>query len=280
MARAFFKRGAVKSFEDKDIFFVLTKKCYTEAKALNQNGMIKLPVSLLILTMTMSSFLSLDTAYAESHLEGTNIVDSSGTIYMISRPENTRRPDVDPGARMIKRPYPSASVFLSYGFNSWNKVVPANPEDLALQTSSLMTFYVGSLVNDRGTIYLVSQDGKFGFTSAQAFLGLGYKWKNVISGDTSSIRNIDSISSASIVHPPGSLINQNGVIYYMSPYCVCKRPFSKAEDFLSWGFSWDQVVPANDYDRLVEDRSNDSVFGMMTRRQSNSISPTVLPSPP
>jgi len=64
-------------------------------------------------------------AQAQVHAAGTNVSDSSGTVWMVM-PDGTRRA------------YTSAGAFLSYGFNSWGAVVPASAEDLALPQGSFI----------------------------------------------------------------------------------------------------------------------------------------------
>ena len=115
-------------------------------------------------------------ASAAPDADGTNIVDSSGTVYMIIAGQ--------------RRPYTSAGAFLSYGFNSFASVVPASSDDLALPVGSFIPPQDGSIIcsnkgSDMGTCYEISSGMKYGFTSAAVFTGLGFSFANSLSGDVS-----------------------------------------------------------------------------------------------
>lgn len=71
--------------------------------------------------------------------------------------------------------YTSPGAFLSYKFNSWDKVATANSADLALNVSSdYLAPRNGSLINDKGTIYIITHRARVGFASEAVFKGLGY----------------------------------------------------------------------------------------------------------
>lgn len=71
----------------------------------------------------------------------------------------------------------------------------------------------GSLVVDRGTVFIIYQGKKYGFTAKEVFLGLNYKFSNVVAGDLSHIPEGAPIASAEFGHGHGTLININGTIY-------------------------------------------------------------------
>jgi hypothetical protein len=153
-------------------------------------------------------------ASAQQHAVGTNVV-SNGTVYFINSSNQ-------------KQPYTSAGAFLSYGFNSWAGVQAASPEDLALPTGSYVPPMDGSLINDQGTVYIMTNGSRAGFTSAAVFTGLGYSFSNVIPGDTSFMNTLSPISSTAMAHPAGTLVNQAGTVYLMTssgkqgiPYWQC-----------------------------------------------------------
>jgi hypothetical protein len=118
-----------------------------------------------------------------THADYTNVAAPDGTVYRI---ENGTR-----------YPYTSAGAFLSYGFNTWGAVVPATTGDMALPVATYRpsgstqqtTYFIpprnGSLINDKGTIYLITNGTRVGFANAQSFLELGYSFSNAQPGDTS-----------------------------------------------------------------------------------------------
>ena len=174
-------------------------------------------------------------ASASQHAVGTNVV-SNGTVYFVNTSGQ-------------KQPYTSAGAFLSYGVNSWAGVQSASAEDLALPTGSYVPPMDGSLINDKGTVYIMTNGSRAGFTSAAVFTGLGYSFSNVIPGDTSFMNTLAPISSSAISHLPGTLVNQSGTVYLMSS--TGKMGIPSLAVFQSWGYSWNNVVPANSYDAAV-----------------------------
>jgi len=105
----------------------------------------------------------------------------------------------------------------------------------------------GTLINDYGTIYITYKNSKSGFTSAQAFTSLGYKWANIISGSTGNIPHSGyNISSASVAHPWGSWINNAGTIYFVHDSGLI--PIPSMGIFTSNGGVLKSVVDANSYD--------------------------------
>jgi hypothetical protein len=195
-----------------------------------------------------------------AHADGTNII-SNGTIYLIQG--------------SAREPYTSAAAFLSYGFNSWVTVQPATAADLALPFASYtpngstqsQPYYVaprnGSLINDNGTIYLITDGMRAGFSSAAIFNNLGYSFANAVPGDTSFLVALAPINSATIPHPDGTLINDNGTIYIMQNGYRVGIP---SMDVLnSWGLKIPEVVNANSYDQAAQQS------GVLEARMSNQF---------
>lgn len=185
--------------------------------------------------MALSSFAFAGTAFAAAHAAGTNVV-SNGTVYFI-----------DNNGQL--RPYTSAGAFLSYGFNSWSNVVAASAEDMALPRGSFVPPMDGSLINDHGTVYLMTNGQRAGFTSAANFLGLGYAWANVIPGDTSFLTSAPLINTTAMAHPAGTLVNDHGTVYLLTT--TGKMGIPSLSVFNSWGYSFSKVAPANSYDSAL-----------------------------
>lgn len=192
-----------------------------------------------------------------NHNSGTNVRLPDGTVYRIS--ENK-----------VLQPYTSAGAFLSYKFNSWAGVVEANSSDLALPKS---TDYIpprnGSLIVDKGTVYLITNGQRAGFTTESVFSGsqangLNYSYANVYPGDTSFMTTLSPVDRAEQRHPDGTLINDNSTLYVMQNGYRVGFPSMSVLD--SWGYWVTEAVPANSYDREAQ------VSGVMQTRMVNQMS--------
>lgn len=172
--------------------------------------------------------------------DNTLIVDEQGTVYIVAAGE--------------RRPFRSAEVFWSHGYG-FNYVVAASSEDSTLPVGPVMTFKDGTLVKDpeKPLVYLVSSGKKLGFSSADAFLGLGYSFNNVVTADNSTFTDLpegEIISRAERAHPPGTrVVDPDGTVYETT--ATGRKGFSSAEDFLSYGTDFSKVVPANSADRAL-----------------------------
>ena len=195
-------------------------------------------------------------ALAAQHAVGTNVI-SNGTVYFIN-------------SQNQKQPYTSAGAFLSYGFNSWANVAAASPEDLALPTGSFVPPADGSLINDMGTVYVITGGQRAGFTSADVFQGLGYSFSNVLVGDTSFLPTMAPVSSTSIAHPVGALINMSGTVYLVT--ATGRLGIPSLAVFNSWGYSFNNVVPANSYDSALP--MSTAVMMALTPGQLSPTNPT------
>jgi hypothetical protein len=194
------------------------------------------------------------------HEAGTNVIDESGTVYRIM--DATER-----------RPYTSAGAFLSYGFNSWSNVVVASPDDMNLQIGSFIPPQDGKIIcsdrgTDKGTCYLISDGDKLGFTSATVFASQGFSFGRALYGDTSFLPrggNIGMYANQVESHHSGTLINLKGTIYLVTSNGI--KGFPDMSTFESWGYTLDQVVPAN-----VPDQSF-SIVGLVQLRKNFELNP-------
>jgi len=109
---------------------------------------------------------------------------------------------------------------------------------------------------DGRTVYIIGNNGqKFAFTSEAVFRKLGYSFNNAMSTDVSGLELGGLIDSAEMAHPNGSLVINNGIIWYINSNK--RTALSSMEMFNSFGFSLDQVVPANNFDlKLTEQTIN------------------------
>lgn len=90
--------------------------------------------------------------------------------------------------------------------------------DLQATAANLTFLPPGSLIADKGTIYIIHGQNKQAFANSKAFLGLGYSFKNVTAAD-GSFYNLSGrpIASANVPHPAGSWIKADKTVYYVSP---------------------------------------------------------------
>lgn len=77
--------------------------------------------------------------------------------------------------------FESEAVLKSYGFGA-GVIAPANDADRKLPEGALVKFRDGTLVSDKGAIYIISDGKKHPFTSMAALTSRGYNSKNAISG--------------------------------------------------------------------------------------------------
>ena len=114
----------------------------------------------------------------ESHPEGTLILDNTGTVWWIIG-----------GKRMG---FESEQVFHTYGF-TFGRVVAANQADINLPAGEKVKFRDGTLINDNGTIYVISNSKKLGLTSFAVFLNRGYSLTSVISADLAAYEHGENL---------------------------------------------------------------------------------------
>jgi hypothetical protein len=199
-----------------------------------------------------------------SHAIGTSVKDGDGTVYQIAKNNN---------GILVRRPYTSAGAFLSYGFNSFSNVINANAGDLELPVGDFIPPQDGSLMcsdrlPDKGTCYLIVRAKKAGFTSADVFTGLGFRFTNTMSGDVSWMESDDLINDPNEPHRSGVLINSNGTIQLVAASGLVGIP--SLASFNSWGYSFRSVVPANAADkRRVQ-------IGVLPARQPGELVPLQL----
>ena len=180
-------------------------------------------------------------ARATEHSAGTNVI-SNGTVYMVT-PDHTLRA------------YTSAGAFLSYGFNTWSGVQTANADDLKLPAGNFIPPRDGGITcsdrgDDKNTCYLITDGKKAGFTSAEVFIQLGFKFEHSLVGDVSFLPSTSNISESTQSHLPGTLINDNGTVKLLGKDGAVGVP--SVDTLKSWGYSLDDVVPANAEDKKIE----------------------------
>lgn len=208
------------------------------------------------------TFTVTSTSVGEKHPEGSNVVGPDGTVYRMMG-----------GGR---NPYTSAGAFTSYKFNTWATTQPANSFDMSLPVgtytpngaSAPVPYYIpprnGALINDKGTVYLITGGLRAGFVSEKVFKDLGYSFSNVYPGDTSFMVSMSPIASSAQKHPNGTLVNDHGTLYVMqNGYRV---GFPSLDVLDSWGYWVTDAVTANSYDHAAD------ISGVMSTRMANQMS--------
>lgn len=187
----------------------------------------------------LAVFLALpQEAAAVKYLSGTLILVPDGTIHIVAGDE--------------KRPFPSAEVYFSYGYE-FVEARAATADELALPGGPVMTYADGTLVKgSAATVYVTSDGKKRPFTSASVFTKLGYSFKNVLQ-DTANLlpQFLDGqvINTEQIPHPVGTLVNQNGGVYLITSNG--KTRITSQEIFYSYHFDFKDVVLANTSDKSL-----------------------------
>ncbi len=93
------------------------------------------------------------------------------------------------------------------------------------------------------TVYKVIGGQLQPFTSANEFLGQGYKWTDVQEVDSNQVANVPlsgGNTPSFYPYPSGSLINDNGTIYFISGRT--KAPFTNWQAFVGLGYLLKNVV--------------------------------------
>lgn len=121
--------------------------------------------------------VGLDLVYV-GHPAG-SLVDIYGTIYLITQSG--------------RRGFPSAEVFFSHGYD-FDTAFPATVLDEKLPEQPAMRYRDGTLVDDNGTIFLVSEGVRYGFKTWSGFLGAGYSPAAVLSGSTAGYQEGQSFN--------------------------------------------------------------------------------------
>ena len=141
----------------------------------------------------------------ELHLYGT-LINDNGTIYVL-------KPGTGGFGRLA---FPSIAVFHSHGYSLAN-ILPANDADRVLPSLGVAKFADGSLVADKGAVYIIENEKKYGFASAEVFLGLGYKFENVYAGDLTDYPLGGVIDNTNGRHSYGTVVmDGSGTVYQMT----------------------------------------------------------------
>lgn len=169
-----------------------------------------------------------------AHPIGTNVKFPDGTVYRINNGH-------------VLAAYTTGNIFQSYKFNKWSDIVQANSVDQSLTISTPMPPRDGTLWNDDGTTYIISEGkARQPFSSAKVFTGYGYSFKYVYGSPVGYLDLYPAMTSSSRIHPDGTLIKNKGTYYIMNGHERLGVPSLAVLE--SWGYWLEDAVQANSYD--------------------------------
>ena len=105
----------------------------------------------------------------------------------------------------------------------------------------------GELISEGSTVYIVYKNTKTAFANASAFLGLGYKFGNVVAIGSSGLTTSSySINTSYVQHPWGSWVKSGQTIYFVHETGLI--PIPDWQTFLNNGGQAAWTVNINSYD--------------------------------
>ncbi len=173
-----------------------------------------------------------------STISGYPVLAPDGTVYQI--------------ADGVKKSYRTPEVFFTHGYK-FSDVQTASLAQLALPMDQDVGYAEGTLVKGADpTVFVITNGKKRPFTSAQVFSVLGYSFQNVVQDRANLLpgyQRVIAISSATISHPVGSLINVDGAVFLVT--LSGRRGIASLDTFNSFRFDFKNVLPANIEDRKL-----------------------------
>jgi hypothetical protein len=130
---------------------------------------------------------------------------------------------------------------------------PAAPDSLG-QVLGATKIADGALVldsTDGRTVYQIGTNGKkYGFVSADVFLGLGYNFGNLMTADLSKYETGELINSINRAHPDGTLVIEGQTIWFINN--GKRNGIVDIDSFDSHGFQLKNIVLINSFDKDLE----------------------------
>ncbi|MBX4204783.1 MAG: hypothetical protein KW788_01180 [Candidatus Doudnabacteria bacterium] len=172
--------------------------------------------------------------------------DGDGSVDQLFTPENPEH--IVPAPKPDPEPTPAPS---GGGGSPAVTILPVTENPGKVLGAN--TFQDGSLVldsNDGRTVYLVYKAKKYGFVSDKVFLGLGYKFSNLVKNDLTIVDTGAVIDSIDRAHPDGSIVQDGQTVSLISQG---KRfPILNMNIFRSMGLNLKDLVRANKHDKTLE----------------------------
>jgi len=201
------------------------------------------------LTITVASVSQPRVDIKADNQDGPITIDYNGRATISWSSSNVSSCTATGGVSGTAGSYSTGSLTASRTYTVSCSSSSANVSDnvlVSVGSQATVSFKEGSLLNDKGTIYIIENGKKKGFTNFKAFSGLGYNLNNAIQADTSNILEAGVITSANQRHTRGVLILDKGAVYYLGQ--DLRYPFPSEEVFRSWDNDFKDVVKANSFD--------------------------------
>jgi hypothetical protein len=167
-----------------------------------------------------------------------------------------------------KKGFATPEEYNSHGY-TFGELVKASSADLILPDGGVAPFADGTLVldtTDGKTVYIIDNGRKRGFTTAEVFNKLGYKFSQAVKGNLSKYPTDNPIGSYELPHPAGALVTIGNTIYYIS--ATGKIPIPNMNVFNSWKWSLSKVVAGNTSDSIL------TTLGMIGYREGTLVKDT------
>lgn len=168
-----------------------------------------------------------------------------------------------------------ATIYNQASALSYSELLSGIKQKVLGESTVATSFESGSLVDENGTIYLISGSVKIPFTNFEAFKGLGYSLKNVVKGNLSNYTLATSyfISTAEQEHPWGSWLLYKGVVYLSTQTGLVAVP--SWDVFLANGGKSSLILNANKYD--IAQIKPEAEVGLIVVKDSRVINAGVAP---
>lgn len=172
--------------------------------------------------------------------DGSLVKGADETVYLVQKV----------GGQSVKRPFPSAEVFKSCGYN-WNAILTLSESQLATYSDgNLMAFCSGAILKGSGPgVYFVENGQRRPFCSGDVYTGMGYRWEDiqiVPDGILEELPEGAALCTGWTKHPDGTLVKSsaNSTVFLLES--GKKRAFTDETVYRSWGKVFDNVVTVSD----------------------------------
>jgi hypothetical protein len=141
-----------------------------------------------------------------------------------------------------KRAIESPALFESHGFD-WRSLIIASEADVdQIPNGENLKFRDGSLLSNRGTVYIISNGLRRPIASPAAFLRLGFKWSNIkaVSDAEINLHPLGEIVTTTSNYPDGVVIKTgSGKMYLVEDD---KRRYIPSPLVFESRFKWNETV--------------------------------------
>ncbi|MBI4812155.1 hypothetical protein HY798_01745 [Candidatus Falkowbacteria bacterium] len=147
--------------------------------------------------------------------------------------------------KVSKRWITDANIFITRGFK-WADIKTLAASDLAIYPEGKAVGWSdGTLIksSDAPTVYVVSMEKKRPFSSAEVFVGLGYRWGNIKTISQSDLDQYESgVQIDTLSHPDGALVkfSDSPNIYLIEG--GARKLIPSIEVFLKRGYGFSSVL--------------------------------------